>query len=174
MNSRIFKVSPKNKQSQLSQQYGCLDGFSHGWLNDEITHGLSISYFDHWLRNDEHHILDNVTKEEHIKRAKCFHSFYSELSKYYKLYSYRLHGKRKIKMQFREFNSRESMFRYFSSANYLMGKGAYPKLLIPECNAVIHESYNYTALIGFKSKSDISQVLTQAKNNGLHILEWHD
>jgi hypothetical protein len=115
-----------------------------------------------------------VSEKEHLYRRQAFESFYRDLAESYNLYSYRIYGKKGSKIQFRSFVSEDVMHEYFNSANSKMSKDTYPKLIVPECNTVIQEGYDYCLYLGFNDKSDISFILNLAAKNGLHVLESRD
>jgi hypothetical protein len=171
MSTRIFKVLSKEKQNEFYKLYGNLDGFEYGSLNERIVDEVTISYFDHWLDESEYHLLDKVDKIEHEKRRQRFHSFYKELSSAYSLYSYRTHGKKRNKIQFRSFTSKDAMDKYFENVDLKKSKSTYPKILIPECNAVIHEGYDYCAYLGFSARGDVSLLMSLLEKHCLYALD---
>jgi len=174
MSNRRFEVLPKQKQAELYKLYGNLDGFAYGQLNERITEDVTISYFDHWLDEDEFHLLDSVDIKDHLRRREYFESFYKDLANSCDLYSYRIFGKRRKNMKFRSFSNSKAMYDYFSSTNYKKGKSTYPKIIIPEFNAVLHEGYDYCIYLGFNETSDISPITDLAYRNGLHVLKCRD
>ena len=177
MSQRKFRVLSESMQQKLYSQYGSLGGLSHGWLDGKLSCGLTISYFDHWLSDSEcGDLLDNVDPEEHEKRINQYCMFLDSVSKAYKVYSYRILNRKYMgkDVRFREFSNIESMKSYFRSADYTMGKSYYPRLVIPECNAAIHEAYYYSSNLGFKSHEDISELIRLVESSGLNILNWND
>lgn len=174
MSNRRFKVLPKQQQAVLHKLYGNLDGFAYGQLNERITEDVTISCFDHWLDEDEFHLLDSVDLKDHLRRRELFESFYKDLAKSHDLYSYRIFGKRRSKIKFRSFSNSVAMHEYFSSTNYKMGKNTYPKIIIPKFNVVLHEGYDYCIYLGFNKTSEISSIVNLAYKNGLHVLKRRD
>jgi hypothetical protein len=169
--NRRFRVLPKQQQTKLYRLYGDLSGFAYGQLNERITKDVTISYFDHWLDKDEFHLLDSVEIKDHLQRREIFESFYKDLAESYELYSYRVFGKRKNNMKFRSFSNSKAMHDYFTSTDYKKGKDTYPKITIPEFNAVLHEGYDYCIHLGFNETSDVSSIVDLAYKNGLHVLK---
>ena len=175
MSNRTFKVLGKSLQLKLREQYGNLNGLPHGWLDGELDKSLAISYFDRWFNEDEFYLLDDINDSEHQSRVNRYYSFLDEVASRFQVYSYRITtGAKKSPMRFRDFTSMKKMHEYFRSTNYAQAKQLYPRIVIPECNAAIHEAYDYYAVLAFKNENEVSTLIKIAKNSGLYVLEWRD
>jgi hypothetical protein len=129
---------------------------------DTFEH-LSISYFNHWLSEDEaKEFLVNVSPKEQRKRDRKFLYFSKILLQEMDVYGYMyLHKKRKNK--YVEFTSKKQLLRY-------MNYGSRFIIVIPKIESIYVYGFDDTTHLYYKNKKILEEIdlfVSQAK---LHII----
>jgi hypothetical protein len=161
---RAFKVislkDSKKLQSQFSQFLVQCDEYEEGF-----NHCSRICVFDHFLNADEaHKLLDNVSKEERIKRDIKWSALYKAIS--YKFETYMLKY-RSEKLMFKAPKSSELLHKRLER----MDIDGHVWLVIPELDLCYQQCCDDTHLVYYQDSEKLNDFLNIIRDSGLYWLE---
>jgi len=158
-------------QANLESSFPKINNIRHE-DNAVLNQWAAISFFDHWLTEDQHHLIDNISNNEHFKRRNNYFNFIEKLVASHEVFTFRMKGRpwNKKRIQFKSFTNNSNAVEYLKSANYAYSRNAYPVVLIPSCEAVLYEQYDYTSVLCFRDLNKVSSILESAESCNLHII----
>jgi hypothetical protein len=168
---RKFINVSRQVQAELEGTYSSIGDIRYE-DNEFLNHWLAISFVDHWLDGGDP-LLDNVSADEHSERRKRYFNFIEKLVKSHELFTFRMKGKlnKNRRIQFKRFASESCAIKYLMSADYSRTRAEYPIALIPSCEAILYEQYDYTSALCYRDVNRVSSILEAARNCGLYILK---
>lgn len=168
---RKLRNVPSQVQASLENTFPKISNIRYE-DNSLLNQWLAISCFDHWLTEEEHNLIDDVSSDEHYERRNQYFNFVEKLVNDYELFTFQLKGRpwNKKRIQFKSFTNNTNAAEYLKSANYAYSRNAYPVVLIPSCEAVLYEQYDYTSILCFRDLNKVSSILESAESCNLHII----
>jgi len=160
-----------DKQAELTEQFpdllrlACVE-------ETPIYSYMAVSVFDRWLgQEDSVKFLNDVTKDEQIRRNDLLYSFSMKLSQNTDVVNFKLKGKWNNSYPcFRGFTSVEAKAKYFEPAISHTNKDFF-RVVLPELNAVLFESWDDTNVLYLRDRSKVELINKWATECGVFCLE---
>ncbi|MDT0357006.1 hypothetical protein RJO15_14590 [Herbaspirillum huttiense F1] len=168
-NRRLLNV-PRHRQQELAARFAWLPRV-HENKKDPQVQVISVSVFDHWLSPEEAcKLLEAVPPDERKRRDALMDGFCKRMIAETEVLSYVLRGRKKDRLVFRTFNSRDALTAYCRpNGGSSLGHREW-HVVLPELACAFLESWDDTCHFFFVSPGIEERAVHWAAQSKVHIL----
>jgi len=160
---------PRSRQRELSEAFGWLPSVADSQPICGVQ-SFSVSFFDHWLSEQEaDDLLNNVSAEQQRCRDKKHLSFCEKLIAETEILSFRLHGRRQDQVRFRSFSEKDALAQHLTERT---AKGEYNfHVVLPLLRMAYCSGYDDTSHFYCGKSGNVALIRRLAQDSGLHVLQ---
>ena len=160
---RTFKVISSKKSEQLEMQFPQLK--SRDCDLDDFNYDARICIFDRFLDGDEaYELLDNVSKEERVRRDFKWSAFYEALSKNFDIYMVKYRSEKLVFKAPRSSKLLKDRLEKMETAGCV-------SFVIPELELWYQQYWDDTHLICYQDPEKLQPIKKAIIDSGLFWLE---
>jgi hypothetical protein len=167
--SKTLKNVSSSKALELSKMYPfILDLFMDEPV--DIYSKIFISAFNKWPNENDFSskILESSNLSNFYKRHRTFNHY---LVNKFDCYTIRFKGQKKETINFKKFLSKEKAQEYLEPSPYNISSNSYFNLLMPECEVIYFENFDFSNVLYYRDENKISDIITSCNLHELYILK---